>query len=151
MTVICKSSLFGILLLGTITSHKFWLSHCYHQLEEDKSTHDPVSSNLVGALKNILAGIEQVISGALDVVLDDGVNRAGETTESNLVAINRTWITPLVRFYSLGHHGVANLWLLRFPDHKPTMPSSDLVQTQRIDINQNILKVVDVHIHTTTS
>ena len=39
-------------------------------------------------LKNILAGIEGVISVALDVVLGNEVNRAGETTESNIVVIN---------------------------------------------------------------
>ena len=39
-------------------------------------------------LGNLLAGVEVFIDGALDVVIGDEFNRAGETTESNLVVMN---------------------------------------------------------------
>ena len=87
MTVLCKGSFFKIPLLGTMTDHELRLHQCHLQLEEDQGTHNTSSSNFMDVLGNLLAGKEQVIHEALDVVLDDEVNRSRETIESNLVAI----------------------------------------------------------------
>ena len=57
MIVLCKGYLFELLLLGTTINHKLRLYYCHHQLNEDQATKSLASINLVGLLKNSLAGI----------------------------------------------------------------------------------------------
>ena len=66
---------------------ELWLHQCHHQLEKYQATQNPASSNFMDVLKNLLTGIEGVISEALDVVFGNEANRAGEATELTLVAI----------------------------------------------------------------
>ena len=71
-----------------MVNHELWIHRYHRQLGGDQATHNPDSNNFMDLLKNILAVIEVVIDGALDMVLGNEVNCSGEATELNLVAIN---------------------------------------------------------------
>ena len=114
------------------------LDDAHRHLQEGQPARDFASGHLVGVDKHLLYGLERRVARPRHVVLKNEVEDGGETTKSNLVAVDKASDSFFVGVNRLdrhvhqcheGRHGVA---------HKPTEGRLDVLNSQHVDVPEDV-------------